>query len=120
MLILCRVEARIPQTPKTPSASAAHYFDDVFSRQRGISGVTRSRRPFSRSSSICARNDRGVTNYRKEEGSLTRSSSIGYLNAEEIKQREEWDHHVAKYVSERMESLKSGAVEMMFGDELEA
>lgn len=115
-----RVEARIPQTPKTPFASAAHYFDDIFSRQISISGESRSKRQFSRSRSTSARNEGDVTRYRKEGGPLTRSSSIGYLNEEEIKQREEWDHHVAKYVSERMEILKSGAAEIMFGDELEA
>ena len=85
-----------------------------------MSGETRNRRQFSRSRSISARSDWEVPRYEKDGGPLRRSSSIGYLNEDEIKQREEWDHHVAKYVSERMESLKSGAAEMMFSDELEA
>merc|ERR1712054_169478 len=28
---------RLPQTPRTPTTTAAHYFDDVFSRQRRAS-----------------------------------------------------------------------------------
>ena len=85
-----------------------------------MSGDTKSQRQLSRSRSISARSDLDVPSVDAEEDSPTRSSSIGYLNEEEIKQREAWDQHVAKYVSEKMERLKAGAIEMVSGDELEA
>lgn len=40
-----RTNCRLPQTPRTPSSAAAHYFDDVFSRQRRASLGPRERRP---------------------------------------------------------------------------
>jgi len=56
------MNCRLPQTPRSPTAAAAHYFDDVFSRQRRAS-MGGSRRPNSiarsmtRTRSIGARSD---------------------------------------------------------------
>lgn len=61
------VNCRLPQTPRTPASAAAHYFDDVFSRQRRASlggrrptGLARSHTSGARS--IGARSDWGSTN----------------------------------------------------------
>ncbi|KAI6831861.1 family 63 glycoside hydrolase [Hortaea werneckii] len=57
------VNCRLPQTPRTPTTAAAHYFDDVFSRQRRASLGGGSRRPngparsVTRKRSIGARSD---------------------------------------------------------------
>ena len=85
-----------------------------------MSEGAKNRRQLSRSRSISARSNWDISTANGEEDSLTRSNSIGYLNEEEIEQRKAWDQHVAKFVSERMERLKAGAMEMVLGDELEA
>lgn len=56
------MNCRLPQTPRSPSAAAAHYFDDVFSRQRRASmgGNRRTNsiaRSMTRTRSIGARSD---------------------------------------------------------------
>ncbi len=55
------MNCRLPQTPRTPTAAAAHYFDDVFTRQRRASlggrrpsGIARS---LTRTRSIGNRSD---------------------------------------------------------------
>lgn len=61
------MNCRLPQTPRSPAQAAAHYFDDVFSRQRRAS-LGGSRRPNSvarsmtRTRSIGARSDWASTN----------------------------------------------------------
>lgn len=57
-----RLNCRLPQTPRTPTAAAAHYFDDTFLRQRrqslsGTSGRPGIARSLTRTRSIGARSD---------------------------------------------------------------
>ncbi|QIW97754.1 hypothetical protein AMS68_003272 [Peltaster fructicola] len=60
------VNCRLPQTPRTPATAAAHYFDDVFTRQRRASLAGRRPAGLARSQtsarSIGARSDWGSTN----------------------------------------------------------
>ena len=58
---MASVNCRLPQTPRTPTAAASHYFDDVFTRQRRASlggrrtsGIARS---MTRTRSIGNRSD---------------------------------------------------------------
>jgi len=57
---------RLPQTPRSPGAAAAHYFDDIFSRQRrqslGGRRPTGLARSVTRTRSIGARSDWSGTN----------------------------------------------------------
>ena len=85
-----------------------------------MSGETKKQRQLSRSRSISARSDWDASSTDGEKELLSRSSSIGYLNKEDLKQREAWDQHVMKYVSKKMERLKAGAMDAVLGDELEA
>jgi hypothetical protein len=62
---LLSVNCRLPQTPRSPSVAAAHYFDDTFSRQRraslGPRRPTSLARSLTRTRSIGARSDWGST-----------------------------------------------------------
>lgn len=67
MLISSSTNCRLPQTPRTPSSAAAHYFDDTFSRQRraSLGGGRKSprlARSLTRTRSIGARSDYASTN----------------------------------------------------------
>ncbi|KAF1808757.1 hypothetical protein P152DRAFT_208283 [Eremomyces bilateralis CBS 781.70] len=165
------INCRLPQTPRTPSTAAQHYFDDVFTRSLRYSAANPPTTPggtkpshirrSSSSRSIGARTDwdtngaatphaRLISNGARtprlgdhvidEEDEIDdeedddglyfaapqRSNSVGILDTEALKKREEADQHVHRHVSRRLERLRtafgrededvSGGV----GDEIEA
>ena len=120
LLNVSRINCRTPQTPKTPFASAAHYFDDIFSRSRRLSEVSKHKRQLSRSRSIGARSDWNASVTDDKNTTLSRSNSVGYIDEEGLKQREEWEQHVTRFVNERMERLQAGEIPGVVDDELEA
>lgn len=99
---------RLPQTPRTPTTAAAHYFDDIWNS----TGKPKKPHHFRRSStsrSIGFRSDwETSTNGDEDATPLNRSNSIGFLDEEELKRKAEIDQHVAHYVSDQLARVKSG------------
>lgn len=97
---------RLPQTPRTPTTAAAHYFDDVFS------STGKPKKPSLRRSStarsIGYRSDWGEsTNGDDDVATLNRSNSIGFLDEEALKEKAKTDDHVANYVRDQLERIRS-------------
>ena len=112
------MNCRLPQTPRTPSSAAAHYFDDVFSRQRRASlggrrpsTITRSK---TRTRSIGNRSDWSEKTGDADEddiqtnGTPSRTWSI-YQNddKEGVPSHDDPDDPINKYVQEQLERIKS-------------
>jgi len=113
-----RVNCRLPQTPRTPTTAAAHYFDDVFTRsskpkgqQAGVRRSSTSRSIGNRSSFNLSAN--GDDDVRSADGSA-------YTNGDERGRRQsEADQHIAKFVTDQLERIRSK--ESVFdADEFEA
>lgn len=97
---------RLPQTPRTPTSAAAHYFDDIFT-DTGRPKKPHHLRRSSTARSIGHRSDWG--DHEDEDGAATplnRQNSVGYLNPQELQQKVEMDQHVAHYVSDQLERLR--------------
>ena len=113
---------RLPQTPRTPTAAAAHYFDDIWNTQ-GKPKKPHHLRRSSTSRSIGFRSDWETSTNGEEEpekATLNRTNSVGYLNADALKQKQEMDEHVANYVSDQLSRIKSGDSNELDGGEFEA
>jgi hypothetical protein len=112
------INCRLPQTPRTPATAAAHYFDDIFSKQK-----KGGPRPLRRSSTT--RNlGNGQINDEEDDGvvDFRRVNSVGYLDEEALKRKAEVDQHVANYVADqlrRMHTNDSASANDM-QDEIEA
>ena len=125
MLIIDRSNCRLPQTPRTPSTAAAHYFDDIFTRQRNVGlGQRNHLRRSSTSRSIGGRSDwgesiEGDTNDETPFGKSGRSNSI-FMDEALIKEKAEVDEQVASYVHDQLEMLKRPEATDRYGDELSA
>jgi hypothetical protein len=100
---------RLPQTPRTPTAAAAHYFDDIWA-PTGKPKKPHHLRRSSTSRSIGFRSDweTSTNNDEDEPEPINRTSSIGYLDSEELRRKAEIDDKVADYVSDQLERVKSG------------
>lgn len=119
---------RLPQTPRTPSSAAAHYFDDTFSRQRraslGQNGRKSPRlaRSLTRTRSIGARSDWSGTHGDTEpdlageeadeaftNGKPDRTWSIYQedANGNGKKPEEDPDDPINKYVQDQLQRIKS-------------
>lgn len=122
------MNCRLPQTPRTPGAAAAHYFDDVFLRQRRASlggrrptGLARSmtnnrgigaRSDFSGAAStaggdnedpeITANGSRAPTwEIYKEDG------GVNGKNGSAMGRHDDPDDPINRYVQEQLERIKS-------------
>ena len=116
------MNCRLPQTPRSPAAAAAHYFDDTFTRQRRASlggrrpsGLARS---FTSTRSIGNRSDfseraNGAGDDDDEEirpnGGPARTWTIFRDDEPKsgIPQHEDPDDPINKYVQEQLERIKS-------------
>lgn len=134
MLTTNRINCRLPQTPRTPSTAAAHYFDDIFSRsvkpplhRRGSSSASHPYRHHIRRSSasrsIGARSDFATINgdndndNDEEEHVLTENGYGIGLGPEQIAA----DEHVSHYVASQIERVRSrGVLVGGYEDEFEA
>ncbi|KAF2089915.1 glycoside hydrolase family 63 protein-like protein [Saccharata proteae CBS 121410] len=109
------VRCRLPQTPRTPSTAAAHYFDDVFSRYKKPQKPQFRRSSTSRS--IGMRSDWNDT----ESNGKPRVNSVGYFDEEALERKRVQDEQVAHYVSDQLERMMSGeSAGKEVDDELEA
>lgn len=101
---------RLPQTPRTPTAAAAHYFDDILSsgpRPKKPSNLRRS----STTRSIGFRSDYETSIDGDDEDPASparRKNSIGYLDEDAIKKRKEIEEKFSHYVSGQLERVKTG------------
>jgi len=87
----------------------AHYFDDMFTRQ--VSQPKSSKPSLRRSStsrSIGARSDFDASiNGDDEDGVRSMGNSVATDNPERERERNEANAHVAQYVSEQLERIRS-------------
>ena len=105
---MVRINCRLPQTPRTPTAAAAHYFDDVFSKPNAAKPRIR------RSSTTRSIGNRSSFNV-SASGDLSREddeaqSAIGSVRNEQHegeRRKSEANEHVAKYVADQLERIQS-------------
>lgn len=126
------IRCRLPQTPKTPSTTAAHYFDDVFTkykiRKPSFRRSSTSRSIGGRSDWVDVENpegkdDKAVADEEDERSArpFKRVNSVGYFDEEALEKKRQIDEQVATYVSGQLEKMKSGeSAGDGVGDELEA
>lgn len=96
----------MPQTPRTPTSAAAHYFDDIFT-DTGKPKKPHHLRRSSTARSIGHRSDWEANHDEESTTPLARQNSVGYLNAEDIQRKSAIDQHVAHYVSDQLERLRT-------------
>ncbi|KHN97348.1 Six-hairpin glycosidase-like protein [Metarhizium album ARSEF 1941] len=111
---------RLPQTPRTPSAAMAHYFDDMFQRSLDLGtprspGMRRIRRS-STARSIGARSDftNGV-----DDDAHSLSNSVLQDDAERVREKLEADLHLHRYISDQLERYKDEGLKGAHADEYE-
>lgn len=101
---------RLPQTPRTPTAAADHYFDDIlFSQPRARKPSTLRRSSTTRSigfrsdyePSVNGDDEYPVSPYR-------RKNSVGYLDEEEIQAKRDIQDKFNHYVSGQLERVRTG------------
>ncbi|KAF1989058.1 hypothetical protein K402DRAFT_327289 [Aulographum hederae CBS 113979] len=117
------VNCRLPQTPRTPSTAAAHYFDDTFGKSkraekplnlRRSSTAGRSMTNFGAMSAATEDDEDEDAVHEGQDGDTFKSrvkrvNSIGYLNDEELAMKKETDQKVAHYVSDQLQRMKQNA-----------
>ncbi|KAH0544822.1 hypothetical protein FGG08_001051 [Glutinoglossum americanum] len=96
------INCRLPQTPRTPSTAAAHYFDDIFSRNPGPAHSKPRRLRRSSTRSIGARSD-----FSSGYGGEGTVSVEGVGEGERRKQCEEDNMHVVTYVTDQLHRLRT-------------
>lgn len=103
------VNCRLPQTPRTPSTAAAHYFDDIWSKTK--KGGPRPLRRSSTHRNIgfggASSNGDHTNSDHGEDFDLRRASSVGWLSEEDLRKKAEVDSRVANYVSDQLERMRS-------------
>lgn len=115
LLIAYSMTCRLPQTPRTPTGAAAHYFDDVFTTDSKPKKRHHLRRS-STSRSIGFRSDWGEsTNGEDEEstsGPANRRGSVGYLDEDAVQQKNAMQERLNHYVSGQLERVKTGLADV--------
>ena len=116
------VSCRLPQSPRTPTTAAAHYFDDIFTTN-GRPKKTQHLRRSSTTRSIGFRSDWDTSTHGDPDEAfspINRTNSVGYLDEESLKQKAEVDKHVAHYINDQLERMKSNDSASVNHDEFEA
>ncbi len=101
---------RLPQTPRTPTGAASHYFDDVFHTTDKPKKPHHLRRS-STTRSIGFRSDwETSTNGDDEEGTspARRRSSIGAQDPEAMRQKLVEEERLHDYVNSQLHRIKTG------------
>lgn len=118
-----RISCRLPQTPRTPSTAMAHYFDDVFTRHVGPPKPSKPAniRRSSTTRSIGARSDFDNSVPGDHDDARSVSNSVTTDSPEKEYERNEANVHIANYVSEQLERVRSNELaNFNNGDEYEA
>jgi hypothetical protein len=101
---------RLPQTPRTPTGAADHYFDDVFS----TTGKPARRQTLRRSStnrSIGFRSDWETSTHGDEDeatSTIRRKNSVGVLDQEAMEQKAAMEDRLNHYVTGQLQRIKTG------------
>ncbi|KAI4657608.1 uncharacterized protein J4E78_005996 [Alternaria triticimaculans] len=102
---------RLPQTPRTPTGAADHYFDDVFTTT-GKPAKRQTLRRSSTSRSIGFRSDWGETSTNGEEEDATspikRKNSVGVLDQAALDQKSAMEDRLHHYVAGQLQRIKTG------------
>jgi len=118
LIDLSRVNCRLPQTPRTPTSAAAHYFDDVFTRSSKPRGEQPGVRRSSTSRSIGNRSSFNVS-ANGDDDAHSADGSACTIGDERVRRQSEADQHIAKFVTDQLERIRSN--ESVFDeDEFEA
>ena len=115
LLTYSRINCRLPQTPRTPTAAAAHYAGSYFDEIWGRSSKPRIRR--SSTSRSIGNSFNGSVNGDIRDGSAV--GSVGDVVDRE-RQKSEANQHVANYVNEQLERVRSNESVGAYEDEFEA
>jgi hypothetical protein len=99
------VNCRLPQTPRTPSTAAAHYFDDMWTSTKQKHSAPHPLRRSSTARNIGNGETNGHPSY--TESSHSRANSVGYFDEDALKEKAEMDKHVAEYVSDQLSRMRS-------------
>lgn len=109
------MSCRLPQTPRTPTGAAAHYFDDVFTTTAKPKKPHHLRRS-STSRSIGFRSDWETSTNGDEEGSVSspqnRRGSVGVLDEDAEQQKAAMQDLLNHYVSGQLERVKTGLADV--------
>ena len=111
-----RINCRLPQTPRTPTAAAAHYSDSYFDETFSRSDKPRIRRS-STSRSIGNRSSfNNSTN-----GDVHAEADFDHnADPEQARLRMEANQHVANYINDQLERVRSNESVAVYEDEFEA
>lgn len=102
------INCRLPQTPRTPSTAAAHYFDDVFSRPSKAMGDKSRVRRSSTGRSIGNRSSFNVSaNGGDDARSADGSAYTNGTDGEGERRRSEANQHIVNYVTDQLERVRS-------------
>ena len=110
ILTWIRMTCRLPQTPRTPTGAASHYFDDVFT----TTGKPKKPHHLRRSStnrSIGFRSDWETSTNGEDEDVTSpakRKNSVGVQDAESIRQKLITEERLNHYVSGQLQRIKTG------------
>jgi hypothetical protein len=111
---------RLPQTPRTPTTAAAHYFDDVLSTTSKPKKPAYLRRSSTRSIGFRSDWETSTNGDDEDVGSpIRRKNSVGYLDEDAIKAKQAIEERFNNYVSGQLERVKTGMNEYE-ADEFEA
>ncbi|KAF2460552.1 Six-hairpin glycosidase-like protein [Lineolata rhizophorae] len=124
------INCRLPQTPRTPTAAASHYFDDTFSRTKRRPSRHHLRRSSTGARSMGARSDwdstpgsaldtNGDADEHDGFSRTSRAGSTSYFDPESARLEQEVNQHVAHYVSDQLQRVRSGEAATEYDDELE-
>ena len=115
------VNCRLPQTPRTPSTAAAHYFDDVFSSSSKPRGEKPSIRRSSTSRSIGNRSSFSISVDGEDTSARLDSQNPQEADSENRESQQlEADQHVAAYATNQLERLRTNDSVAVYEDEFEA
>ena len=113
------INCRLPQTPRTPSTAAAHYFDEIFSRSaKPANGKPHHFRRSSTNRSIGNRSSfaTSINGDSDDARSVANSAAV----AKDDPEKEEANRHIANYVTEQLERVRSNDSVAVYEDEFEA
>ena len=119
--VWCSINCRLPQTPRTPSTAAAHYFDDTFSRSATMKPTNGTkphrvrRSSTARSIGNLSSHNTGINGYDDDAMSYTTSGP-----AEDDEEVRAANAHVANYVANQLERVRSNEMATPDDDEFEA
>lgn len=130
------INCRLPQTPRTPSTAAAHYFDDILTRKAhtrkssgmstpGLVGPRIRRSSTSRSLGNHSASNGAYVNSDDGEGNSYFGKSAAETDpfgeeAELARRRSDADEHFDAHVKQSLHRIQTGENASVFEDEFEA